>query len=324
MISLVVPLYCEREVLEALLQRIEAALEGEEWELVGVDDGSPDGTGEALSALSLRDPRVVPVLLSRNFGKEAALSAGLDAAQGQAVIVMDGDLQHPPELIPTLLARWREGYEVVDAVKEQRGQESLSYRLAARSFYALMGRSVGPDFARRSDFKLLDRQVVDALSGFEERNRFFRGLVAWVGFRRAEVPFVVEARAAGGSGWSTMGLLRYAMRSLLAFSSLPLLAISWLGFLSSAAAGLLALQTLWNWIRGVAVSGFTTTIVSVLVMGGAILVCLGVVAAYLAAIYDELKRRPAYVLRKPRPVQASSSSPESPESASPSDSPAGQ
>ncbi len=324
MISIVVPMYRESEVLQELLQRLSKALEGESWELVAVDDGSPDGTGEALSRLSLEDPRVVPVLLSRNFGKEAALAAGLELARGEAVVVMDADLQHPPELIPALLERWREGFDVVDAVKEDRGREPVSYRLAAAVFYGLMGRAVGPDFAHRSDFKLLDRQVVDALGGFDERNRFFRGMVAWVGFKRAEVPFAVQQRAAGKTGWSTLELIRYSLRSLIAFSSLPLIAISWLGFITTAAAALLSLQTLWNWARGVAVSGFTTTIISVLIMGGAILVCLGVVAAYLSVIYDELKGRPTYVRRKARPVQISSESAAAKESASPSESRSGQ
>jgi len=297
-------MYDEVESVEALVAAVRGELEllGRSWELVAVDDGSTDGTPEALGAEAALDPRVVPVLLSRNFGKEAALSAGLDAARGRAVVLMDADLQHPPEVISELVARWDEGFEVVDAVRESRGGDGLMYGLFARIFYRLMGPGLRRDLRRQSDFKLLDRQVVEAVRAAPERARFFRGLVAWVGFRVAEVPFTVAPRLHGRTKWSTRGLVAYAVRNLLAFSSVPLLAISWLGFLTTAAAALLGVQTLWNYLRGAAVDGFTTTILSVLGMGGAILVCLGVVAAYLAVIYEEIKARPLYLTRAPRPL----------------------
>lgn len=301
-ISIVVPMYQEADLVADLVQAVAAQLERLErsFELVCVDDGSTDATPDLLQGIAAEDPRVVPVLLSRNFGKESAMAAGLNVAVGQAVVLMDADLQHPPDLLPTLIEHWDQGYEVVNAVKERRGDEGLFYGLAARGFNLLMGRAVGRGFGRESDYKLLDRQVVLAILACPERNRFFRGLVAWVGFRVAKVPFQVQARPFGKSRWSLVALMRYSVKNLLAFSSFPLIAIAWLGLLVSGAGVLLGIQTFYNWARGSAVTGFTTTILSVLGMGGVILACLGVVAAYLAVVYDELKARPLYVVRAPR------------------------
>jgi glycosyltransferase involved in cell wall biosynthesis len=287
------------------------------YELICVDDGSTDGTGARLTA----QHGVVPVLLSRNFGKEPAMVAGLTMARGRAVILMDADLQHPPALIPELIAKWQEGFDVVNAVKSDRGRESLPYRLAAGTFYRILSRAMGQDLQNHSDFKLLDRAVVDALLACEERNRFLRGLVAWLGFSVADVPFVVSPRAGGTTSWTLAGLVRYSTRSIVAFSSVPLVSIAWLGFVTTGLGILLSAQTLWNYVRGVAVDGFTTTILAVLIMGGTILFCLGVIAVYLAAIYDELKRRPVFVVRSP---QTSSSRPQPREIASPAESPSGQ
>ncbi len=300
--SIVIPLFQEADLVARVVEVIAAQMDdtGRSWELICVDDGSTDATPDLLQGIGASDPRVVPVLLSRNFGKESAMAAGLDVARGRAVVLMDGDLQHPPALLPALIARWDEGFEVVNAVKERRGRESVLYGLAARLFNAMMGRAVGRSFERESDYKLLDRQVVQAVLACPERNRFFRGLVAWVGFRVARVPFEVQARPLGQSRWSLLALARYSTKNLLAFSSFPLIAIAWLGLLVSGAGVLLGVQTLYNWARGAAVTGFTTTILSVLGMGGVILVCLGVVAAYLAVVYDELKARPVYVVRAPR------------------------
>lgn len=332
-LSIVVPMYDEIAVVDQLVDRVldEARRLGRTFELVCVDDGSRDGTGDRLDLLATRHPELVSLRLSRNFGKEAAMAAGLQAARGAAVVLMDADLQHPPELLPTLVDRWDQGFEVVNGVKQERGGEGALYRLAAWVFNGLIGRAAGGDLRGASDYKLLDRQVVDAINACEERNRFFRGLVAWLGFRVAEVGFSVPARAAGQTKWSVRALVRYSLDSLVSFSSLPLRAIAWLGFATSAFALGLGLQTFWNWARGAAVDGFTTTILAVLIMGGAILVCLGVIAAYLAAIYDELKARPLYVVRRARraetsgtPAQTTHSSAASPETASPVASPGGR
>ncbi|RME26689.1 MAG: glycosyltransferase [Deltaproteobacteria bacterium] len=332
-LSVVVPMYDEVAVVDRLVDAVVAELTslGRSFELICVDDGSRDGTGERLEERAATLPVLVPLRLSRNFGKEAAMAAGLAAARGAAVILMDADLQHPPDLLPQMLARWDEGYDVVNAVKQDRGREGLLYGLAARLFNRLVGRAVDADLRRSSDYKLLDRQVVDVLNACEERNRFFRGLVAWLGFSVAEVPFVVAERAGGRTKWSTSQLVRYTISTLVSFSSLPLRAIAWLGFLTTAFALLLSIQTLWNWARGAAVDGFTTTILAILIMGGAILVCLGVIAAYLAAIYDEIKARPLFVVRSPRrsrareaPTQTIQSSPAPSDSPAPGTSPGGR
>jgi glycosyltransferase involved in cell wall biosynthesis len=302
-ITVVVPLHNEAESLERLTKELVAALDQLDMrsEVVFVDDGSTDDTAARLTEIARQRPGlIVPVRLSRNFGKENALAAGLTAARGRAVIVMDGDLQHPPALIPQLVSRWQSGADVVNAVKADRGKEGVFHRLFARAFYALIGGAIGQRMESQSDFKLLDRQVVENILTFPEQHRFFRGLVAWVGFRVDEVPFQVQGRAAGRPSLTGLRLVGYAVRNLMAFSSLPLRAIAWFGFITTALAAILAVQTLYNWAAGRAISGFTTAILVTLIIGGVNLVCLGIVAVYLSVMYDELKRRPAFIVRKDR------------------------
>ena len=302
-VSVVLPVYDEEESIGGALDAVAAELgkTGATFEIVAVDDGSRDGTLVRLEERARLDERVRVVRLSRNFGKEAALAAGLDASRGRAVIVMDADLQHPPELIPRLVSLWREGNEVVSAVKEERAREGLTYRLMAGLFNALMGSAAGASFRGASDYKLLDRQVLDALAQCSERNRFFRGLVTWVGFRTAEIPFTVQRRSAGRTKWSTWGLFRYSLRNLIAFTALPLKLVAAAGFTTLVLAFGLAVQTLWRYLAGRAVSGFTTVILLQLILGGLLLTSVGVIAAYVAEIYDEVKRRPMFVVRKPPP-----------------------
>lgn len=302
MISVVIPMLNEAMALDAVLREVGATMQslGLDYELICVNDGSTDHTGTMLDAAAALDSRVIPVHLSRNFGKEAALAAGLDAAVGRAVILLDADLQHPVSMIPTLIERWQQGFDVVEAVKVRRGREPLTYRIAANSFYGLMGRNAGSRLQGSSDFKLLDRQVVDALAHLPERARFLRGLVAWVGFRVSQVPFSVQPRVAGDSKWRFHDLVRYAMRNVVAFSSTPLRMVAWAGTVTLLLDIALGLQTLWNWWRGDAVTGFTTVILVVLGLGGLILLSIGVVALYLAQMYDEQKSRPIYIVRKAR------------------------
>jgi dolichol-phosphate mannosyltransferase len=206
-----------------------------------------------------------------------------------------------------LVRRWRGGAEVVNAVKSDRGRERPSYKLAAKLFYLLLGEAMGRRLESQSDFKLLDRQVVDQIRGFREQQRFFRGLVAWVGFRVDDVPFRVQERSGGRSSFGALRLARYAVRNLMAFSSGPLQAIAWLGGITTAFAGILAAQTLYNWASGRAIDGFTTAILVTLILGGINLACLGIIAVYQSVMYDELKGRPRFIVRRDRSVRSSRS-----------------
>ena len=301
-VSIVLPIFNEAEVVERSVAEVVGLMSGtgRSFEIVCVDDGSSDDTPTILGAMSAADPRLVPVRFSRNFGKEAAMAAGLEVARGRAVVILDADLQHPPGLIPEMLQRWDEGFEVVDAVKTERGEESLLYKAAASIFNRLMGGAIGGDLRGASDFKLLDRQVVDTLLECPERNRFFRGLVAWAGFRVAQVRFEVAERAAGHSKMGTLSLIASSLRNLVAFSAVPLRMVSWIGFITVVAGAILALQTLYVYLSGSAVSGFTTVILVILWLSGLILASVGVVGFYLSNMYEEQKARPIFVVRKPR------------------------
>jgi dolichol-phosphate mannosyltransferase len=304
-ISVVLPMYNEAPNVAHILSSLAAELDAlaRPAEVLCVDDGSTDDTAALVERYARDDPRVSLVRFSRNFGKEAALAAGIDLARGRAVVFMDADLQHPVDLLSTLVAKWDEGYDVVDAHKTtaaDRGQESMVYRLAAGAFYRLMGRHAQASLRGSSDYKLLDRQVVEAVRQLPERHRFFRGLVGWVGFRVARVPLRVRQRETGSSKWDLLGLVRYATRNLVSFTSTPLRVIAWTGLGMLCLAALLGVQTFWNWWRGSAVTGFTTVILTVISLGGLILLSLGVIAVYLAQMYDEQKARPVYVVRQPR------------------------
>jgi dolichol-phosphate mannosyltransferase len=208
-----------------------------------------------------------------------------------------------------MVERWREGYDLVDAVKYERGREGFLYGLMARTFYVLMGRAIGTSIEGASDFKLVDRQVVDTLLQFPERNRFFRGLVAWVGFRVARVPFQVQERRGGKTKWSARGLVAYSIRNIIAFSSAPLRVVAWTGFATVGIALLLALYHLYYYLSGRAVSGFTTVILVMLFLCGLILTSLGAIAIYVASIYDEQKARPLFVIRRTRPSEEPTKTP---------------
>ncbi|MBH9552061.1 glycosyltransferase family 2 protein [Inhella sp. 4Y17] len=296
--SIVVPLFNEAAHLETTFARLAASVEelGLQTEWILVDDGSTDSTWEVLQQIAVRAPGVQGIRLSRNFGKEAALAAGLERADGDAVAVLDGDLQHPPELLATLVAHWRAGAEVVEAVKRDRGDEGPFKRWTARLFYAAFTRLTGQPLEGASDFKLMDRRVRNAWMQLGERNLFFRGMHAWLGFRRVQVPFDVASRVAGASTWSGWALCRLGIRALTAFSSAPLQLISifGLGFLVFALG--LGLQTLARKFSGHAVDGFTTVILLQLIVGGALMAGLGIIGTYIARIYDEVKQRPRYLV----------------------------
>jgi dolichol-phosphate mannosyltransferase len=300
-LSIVVPAYQEAEGLAAGLGAILAAARqtGVPFEIVVVDDGSTDATWRIVLEQSRVEPEIIGVRLSRNFGKEAAIAAGLDRVQGDACIVMDADLQHPPALIPQMVGLWRgEDWQVVEAVKSDRGRESWLHRLAARTFYRLSAWLTGFDLQDASDYKLIDRQVLDEWRRLGERGTFFRGLVSWLGFTRTTVRFDVPPRKNGRSRWSFGGLSALAVSAVTSFSALPLQLVTVLGLIMLVVAIVIGLQAVRLWAEGLAFPGFTTVILLQLIIGGVLMLSLGIIGTYIARIYDEVKARPRYVVRE--------------------------
>lgn len=300
-ISVIIPAYNEAKVIGRTLGAVAAQLvaAGASYEIIVVDDGSTDGTWEELEA-GLRDnPYVHAIKLSRNFGKERAICAGLENAAGQAVLLMDADLQHPPEILPRMIALWRTaGVDIVDGVKRDRGEESRTRRCLAKLFYTLLSRLSGYDFRGASDFKLLDRRVVDAWMRMPEATTFFRGMAAWLGFRRAAVEFDVPARADGASAWGVYSLIMLAVNAMISFSALPLRLVTLAGCVFFFLALALGTEVIYNYVTGVAVSGFTTVILLILILGTVLMGSLGIIGEYIAAIYSEVKGRPRYVISR--------------------------
>jgi dolichol-phosphate mannosyltransferase len=266
-------------------------------ELVFVSDGSKDKTFAKVLELAEADPRIRGLEFSRNFGKEAAIFAGLSAVKGGCAVVMDCDLQHPPQTIVEMYKLWEEGYEIVEGVKNTRGKESVFHKLFAGSFYKILSSLTGMDMENTSDFKLLDRTVINILRDLPERKTFFRALSFWVGFKTCQVRYDVRDRAFGTTKWSVWKLIRYAVSNIIAFSTRPLNIVSYIGGVAIFAGAILTVQTIINWARGVALEGFTTVILLLLFLGGGILLGLGLIGQYVAAIYEEVKGRPRYVVR---------------------------
>lgn len=303
LISLVVPAYNEEAIIRANLAAILEAAAGDWYrlELIAVDDGSQDATSAEIAEAASSDPRIQLVSFTRNFGKEAAILAGLAHAKGDATVVLDGDLQHPPQLIPRMAALWRQGVYVVEAIKGDRGNEAISNSLFARGFYGLFRRFAGLDLRGHSDFKLLDRMVVDAYLDFPERHRFFRGIIGWAQYPSAQLPFSVPERAGGGaSHWSKLKLLRYAVNNITSFSSLPLKLVSYLGLITLVFGAIVAVISIMQKLEGKALDGFTTVNLLIIVIGGAILLSLGIIGHYIARLYDEIKGRPPYLIKPTR------------------------
>ncbi len=297
-LSVVIPLYREGMHLRDTVIEISRILDslGTPYELILVDDGSPDDTWQAITQQAKHNPAIKGLRLSRNFGKEAALAAGLEQASGKAIVIMDGDLQHPPALIPMMLQCWREGAEVVDAIKQHRGRESLVSRFRSQVFYRTFALLAGYDLNGASDFKLMDRRVLEAWRLMGERNLFFRGMSSWLGFRRVQLPFDVPERVSGQSNWSVLQLTRLAMTAVTSFSSAPLHLITLAGMGFTLIALILGLQTIYLKLAGKAVDGFTTVILLLLIIGGAVMLGLGIIGTYLARIYEEVKGRPRYII----------------------------
>jgi glycosyltransferase involved in cell wall biosynthesis len=299
LISVVIPLYKEGSHLTVFLADLKDALErtGCQSEVVLVDDGSTDGTWERIKHEAQSFPRLRAVRLSRNFGKELALCAGLERARGDAVIVMDGDGQHPPSLLPVMVEKWRSSEaDIVQAVKIKRGRESLTGKVGALLFYLILNKLSGFQLKGASDFKLINRKVVDTWLAMSERNVFFRGMTAWMGFNTMQVPFEVAARRGGTSGWSYFRRAKLALIGITTFSSFPLHFVTFAGVIFLIFAVGLGIQTLYLKLTGRAFTGFTTVILLELIIASLLMISLGIIGEYLARIYEEVKGRPRYVV----------------------------
>lgn len=300
LLSVILPSYNEEKMIVRAAQSVGQILEKEKipYELVFVDDGSKDATWRQIEEAAKNDPHITGVHFSRNFGKESAMFAGLANAKGACCVVMDCDLQHPPETLIQMYRLWEQGYEVVEGVKRSRGKESALHRASAGLFYRIISGAVKIDMSRASDFKLMDRRVVDALLEMPERNAFFRALSSWVGFRTVSVEFDVRERTEGESRWSTWALIRYAVTNIVAFSSAPMQFVTFAGIGVFFLGIVLAVQTLFQYFSGHAVAGFTTVILLILFIGSMIMISLGIIGYYISKIYEEVKGRPRYLISR--------------------------
>lgn len=300
LLSIVLPSYNEEQNIANTARVLGELLEKEQidYELIFVSDGSKDATYAEILKVAATNPRIKGAEFSRNFGKEASIFAGLSLALGDAVIVMDCDLQHPPQVIPQMWKLWQEGYEVVEGIKLSRGKESLAHKLSAGLFYKIMSSLIKMDMNASSDYKLLDRKVVDVLLELPEKNTFFRALTFWAGFKTTTVEYEVQERAYGQSKWSLLSLMKYAITNATSFSTLPLQLVTIMGMISILFSIILAIQTMIKYLSGTAVEGFTTVILLVLIIGGFIMLSLGIIGHYIARIYEEVKGRPRYIISK--------------------------
>ena len=299
MLSVVSPSYNEEDNIANTAGVLSKTLSDAsiDYELIFVDDGSVDKTYEKILAESAKDAHIKGVSFSRNFGKEASIFAGLEASTGDCVAVLDCDLQHPADVLPKMYKLWEEGFEVVEGIKSSRGKESIFHRFCAGIFYSIMSKLIKMDMKSTSDYKLLDRKVVNVLLTLPEKKTFFRALSFWVGFKTAKVEYDVMERQYGKTKWSFMSLMRYAINNATSFSTLPLQMITFLGVVSILLSIGLGIQTLVKYFNGTAAEGFPTVILLILLVGGFIMISLGIIGNYLARIYEEVKGRPRYIIR---------------------------
>jgi len=299
LLTIVIPSFNEEDNISNTAKTVLEIMDREniECELVFVSDGSKDQTFSKICQASVEDPRVKGVEFSRNFGKEAAILAGLSTGSGDCFAVMDCDLQHPPQSIVEMYRLWEQGYEIVEGLKKTRGKENFLHRIFAGLFYGILSSMTGLDMRNTSDFKLIDRKVAEILVNMPERKTFFRALTFWTGFKSCNVYYDVGQRSIGTSKWSIWGLIKYAISNIVSFSSVPLNIVTYLGTFAIIGGGILGIQTLWRWFAHTAVEGFTTVILLLLLLGGCILIGIGLIGRYIAAIYEEVKQRPRYIVR---------------------------
>ena len=300
LLSIVVPCYNEETSLEVFYNTVQETLKplAMDKEYIFVDDGSKDATLAILKKLHESDGQVHYASFSRNFGKEAAIFAGLRESKGDAVVVLDADLQHPPETIIDMAALWQDGYEVVEGKKSSRGRESLMHKLLAGTFYKMISGFMKMDMNDSSDYKLMDRKVVDVLCNLKERNTFFRALSFWAGFKTTAVEYEVQERVAGTTKWSAVSLVKYACNNLISFTFAPLYMIITVGVLFLAGGLVLAIDAIIDHFTGIAVEGYPTLLVLLVIATGCVLFSIGIIGIYIAKIYDEIKERPQYIVRE--------------------------
>lgn len=302
MLSIILPVYNEENNIKRAYQAIKEVLlpKGIDFELVFVNDGSRDKSFEVIRELTeqVSDAKIIGLSFSRNFGKEAAIFAGLSHATGDVCAVMDCDLQHPPETLLEMYALWEQGFEIIEGVKRSRGKENPVYKVFAKLFYRLISHSTGIEMYRSSDFKMLDRKVVNEYVKLTERNIFFRALSSWLGYKSAVVEFDVKERASGTTKWSIKSLIRYAVGSITSFTTAPMQLITFSGIIFFIFALILGIQSIVKWATGHALEGFTTVILLLLLTGSLIMISLGIIGYYLARIYEEIKGRPRCIVEE--------------------------
>lgn len=297
MLSVIIPAYNEEKCIKSAYDTINSMLAENniDSEFIFVDDGSSDRTYEVLNELSQEKENITGLHFSRNFGKESAISAGLAAAGGSCAVVIDCDLQHPPEKIIEMYRLWEQGYEIVEGIKKERGQEKKMYSLGAKFFYSLISRMAGFDMANSSDFKLLDRKVIDVLNKMPERG-FFRAISYWVGYNKATVEYDVRERVDGESKWSAIGLVKYALSNISSYSTAPMQTVTVLGVVMLIISVIFGVWALIDKIVGRALEGMTTVIIITIFIGSIIMISLGIIGYYIARIYEEIKGRPKYII----------------------------
>lgn len=298
MLSVVVPVYNEAETLNEAANAVKKVLNNANipYEIIFVDDGSTDNSWEIICREHSNDRKIKGLKFSRNFGKDAAIFAGLKNCKGDCVAVMDCDLQHPPEKLPEMYALWEQGYEVIEGVKNTRGKESRLHKSFANAFYKIMSKITKINMKNASDFKMLDRKVVNALIKMPEHRMFFRTLSSWVGYKNTSVFYDVKERVGGTSKWSTSKLIKYALSSVTSFTSNPMQLVTWCGALVFLIAVIFGIWSLIDKIMGRALEGMTTVIFLILFIGSIIMLTLGIIGYYIARIYEEVQARPRYIV----------------------------
>ncbi len=300
MLSVIIPAYNEEQMIPKTVSVIDGILCDAciDHELLFVNDGSKDSTWDKIEEAASGNERIKGVCFSRNFGKESAIFAGISQAKGDCCVVIDCDLQHPPEKIVEMYRLWEQGYEIVEGVKTSRGKESGFHKFAAKSFYEIMSNSVGFDMSRASDFKLLDRKAMNVLLNMNEKNAFFRALSSWIGFKSTEVEYDVREREAGTSKWSTRSLIKYAVTNITSFTSAPMQLVTILGVIVFFVGLATSIEAIVRFFQGTAQAGFTTVIILECFTGSFIMIGLGIIGFYISKIYDEVKGRPKFIIDK--------------------------